>query len=167
LPESCINSAKRLEADISAFETQSFKQLRRDVYKRRRDLWAVQKECKERRAQWLQQLAEDRTRAAGDKDWEKKMNAMKKTVENRQINRKLSAVTNGTHSQLDRIQIPTNKWYYSAKEAELYRYDNSVWEAYPRHSHHHDKYFTHHSISLPSWALVARLSLREAKKRRL
>ncbi|KAL3795119.1 hypothetical protein ACHAWO_003820 [Cyclotella atomus] len=34
---------------------------------------------------------------------------MKKTVEDRQINRKLSAVTKGTHSQLDRIQSqPTN-----------------------------------------------------------
>jgi hypothetical protein len=61
LPESCINSAKRLEADILAFKTQSFKQLRREVYKRRRELWAVQKEYEERRAQWLQQLAEDRT----------------------------------------------------------------------------------------------------------
>ncbi|KAL3777849.1 hypothetical protein ACHAWO_012168 [Cyclotella atomus] len=148
LPESCINSAKRLEADITGFEAQSLKQLRKEVYKRRRGLWAVQKECEERRAQWIQQLAEDRTRAAGEEDWEKKMNAMKKTVEDRQINRKLSAVTKGTHSQLDRIQIPTNEWYYSAKEAELYRYDNGVWEAYPRHNRYHDKYLTHHTLKV-------------------
>ena len=76
------------------------------------------------------------------------MKAMKKTVEDRQINRKLSAVTNGVHSQLDRIQIPTHDWYYSAKESELYHYDQGVWEAYPRHNQHTDKFLTHHTLKV-------------------
>ncbi|KAL3796822.1 hypothetical protein ACHAWO_002060 [Cyclotella atomus] len=148
LPESCINLATRLGIDVSSYDMQTCKQLRQEVYKKRQDLWAVQKECKDRRAQWLQMLAKDRTRAAGDADWEKKMKSMKRTVEERQINRKLSAVTKGAHSQLDRIQIPTNTWYHSAKETELYHYDNGVWEAYPHLKPYDNRYFTHHTLKV-------------------
>lgn len=148
LPESCIKSAARLGVDTSTYSKKSCKQVRREVYARRRELWAVQKECEERRIQWIKKLAEDRTRAAGDQDWELKMNAMKRTVEERSINRKLSAISKGTHSQLDRIQIPAHNWYYSEKESELYHYDKGVWEAYPRHDQYNDKYFTHHTLKV-------------------
>jgi hypothetical protein len=93
-------------------------------------------------------LAADRARAAGDTDWEKKMNAMRKTVEERQINRKLTTITKGSHSQLDRIQIPTDSWYYSEKESEIYHYDKGVWEAYPRLNDHPDLFFTHHTLKV-------------------
>eukprot|EP00956_Cyclotella_meneghiniana_P033708 scaffold98469_cov63-Cyclotella_meneghiniana.AAC.5 len=148
LPESCINSATRIGVDVSSYDSQTCKQLRQEVYKKRKDLWVVQKECEDRRAQWLEMLAEDRARAAGDEDWEKKMKSMKRTVEERQTNRKLSAVTKGTHSQLDRIQIPTRSWYHSAKATELYHYDNGVWEAYPNLKPYDNRYFTHHTLKV-------------------
>lgn len=77
------------------------------------------------------------------------MNAMKQTVEERQItNRKLTTITKGRHSQLDCIQIPTDSWYYSEKESEIYHYDKGVWEAYPRIDEESNTYFTHHTIKV-------------------
>jgi hypothetical protein len=148
LPESCIKSAIRLEVDVSKYDTTTAKDFRKAVYKRRRELWTVQKECEDRRIAWLKELAVDRTRAAGDTDWEKKMNAMRRTVEERQINRKLTSITKGTHSQLDCIQIPTDSWYYSKKESEIYHYDKGVWEAYPCLSEESNTYFTHHTLKV-------------------
>ena len=117
-------------------------------------LWNVQKECEEKRINWIKGLAEDRTRAAGDLDWEAKMEHMKKTTIERQINRKLTAVTKGTHRQLDRIQIPTWDWYYSESSRELFHYDNGVWEAYPEQARNFQtadqptKYCTHHTLKV-------------------
>ncbi|KAL3784917.1 hypothetical protein ACHAWO_001204 [Cyclotella atomus] len=148
LPASCIKSAERLKVDVSLFDSHTTKYYQQQVRKRRQELWEVQKDCENRRIFWLQQLAEDRTRAAGEQDWEKKMKNMKKTVEESQINRKLSAITKGTHSQLDRIQVPTGEWYYSEKESELYHYDHGVWEAYPRKEPNPNTYWTHHTLKV-------------------
>jgi hypothetical protein len=60
------------------------------------------------------------------------MNDMKRKVKESQVNNKLRAVLKGTHSQLDRIQIPTGDWYHSEKECEIFHYNHGVWEAYPR-----------------------------------
>ena len=105
----CIKSAERLGVDTTEALSKTIKQLRKEVTQRRRELWAVQKDCEQRRSKWLETLAEDRTRAAGDQDWERKMKAMKTKVEESQINRKLTAISKGSHSQLDRIQIPTGQ----------------------------------------------------------
>ena len=144
----CHRSAQRLAIDISDSDSLTFKQLRQRVYKARRDLWAIQKDCEERRIQWIDRLAEDRAKAAGDVGWADKLAKMKKKVEEFQVNRKLSAVIKGTHRQLDRIQIPTGNWYYSYKSKEIYHYDMGVWEAYPRKEPRPHEYFRHHTLKV-------------------
>jgi hypothetical protein len=82
------------------------------------------------------------------------MKNMKKRVEENQINNKLRAAIKGTHSQLDRIQVPTGDWYYSEKEGELFHYDHGVWEAYPRQPKHRHRFFSHHTLKvIPSDAV--------------
>jgi hypothetical protein len=129
LPESCINSTKRLEADISAFETQSFKQLRREVY---RDVVNSEQSKRNAKREELNGFSNysQRQNPSSRRQRLGKENECNEKDSRKQANQQQTICCyNGTHSQLDRIQIPTNEWYYSAKEAELYRYDNGVWEA--------------------------------------
>ena len=147
LPPGCTKSAKRLDHDITFYDDVSIRTLRKMVRSKRKELWNIQKECEEKRINWIQGLAEDRTRAAGDLDWQAKMEKMKQTTIERQINRKLTVITKGTHSQLDRIQIPTGTWYISESSKELYRYDQGVWEAHPQRPESSSSYFTHRTPS--------------------
>jgi hypothetical protein len=87
MPDSLLISAKRLEIGVSFFDT-------------------IPISDKEKRVQWLEETAKSRAKAAGDPDWERKMKTMIETTEERQINRKLSNVTEGAHRSLDRIQNP-------------------------------------------------------------
>ena len=154
LPPGCLKSAERLDEDLSFYDSISIRKLRKAVHAKRVSLWKVQKECEEKRINWIKGLAEDRTRAAGDVDWEAKMEHMKKTTIERQINRKLTAVTKGTHRQLDRIQIPTGDWYFSESSREIFHYDSGVWEAYPEQAQRLQRadqptrYCTHHTLKV-------------------
>jgi uncharacterized damage-inducible protein DinB len=77
ITEGCKQSTERLDFNLDFYSESTFQQLRKRVHKQRKELWTIQKECKDRRIQWLEKLAEDRTRAEGDGDWQKKMNDMK------------------------------------------------------------------------------------------
>ena len=68
MPESLTNSAKRLEVDVEFFDTVSVKDMRQKVTKARKDLRRCQKHDGEERIKWLETLAEDRAKAAGDLD---------------------------------------------------------------------------------------------------
>ena len=147
-PHSLVKSAARLEVNIQNAMLMTVSQLRKAVTRRRKELWAIQKDCEQRRSNWIATLAEDRARAAGDQDWERKMNTMKKRVDESQINRKLTAITKGQHSQLDLIQIPTGEWYYSEQGNEIFHYDKGVWEAYPCKDKESHLYYTHHTLKV-------------------
>jgi hypothetical protein len=72
LPTSCLASATRLEVDVTFYNTISVKDMRRKVAVARKELWNAQKAAEDEREKWIEKLAQDRTRAAGDKDWERK-----------------------------------------------------------------------------------------------
>lgn len=59
------------------------------------------------------------------------------------MHQKLSMITKGSHAGLDYIQIPTAPWYYSAKQKELYHYNNGVFE-YHVPSYLKEREFIHH-----------------------
>jgi hypothetical protein len=125
--------------------------MRKEVRAKNNILRTVQKECNERRIQWIKELARDRAKAAGDQDWEQKMAEMKRTVQERQVNQKLRVITKGKHTQIDRVQIPTHDWFYSDQTNEVYHYDFGVWEAYPRKTP--TLFFSHHTLKvLPAGA---------------
>lgn len=73
LPLSCRASATRLEVDITFFDNISVKDMRRKVASAHKTLWTAQKSAEEERETWIEKLAQDRTRAAGVVDWEKKI----------------------------------------------------------------------------------------------
>lgn len=78
ITEGCKRSVERLDFNLDFYSEPIFQQLRKRVHKQRKELcWTIKKECKDRSIQWLEKLAEDRTRAEGDGDWQKKMNDMK------------------------------------------------------------------------------------------
>ena len=158
IPESCVKSATRLETDISFCDTISVKDMRRKVAEASKALRIAQKNAEQEREEWIERLANDRARAAGDLHWEQKMKDMKRTVEDRRINRKLSSVTKGNHRALDRIQVPVHDWFHSAQSNELYHYDHGVWEAYPCKTNGED-FFTHHTLKvLPDDAMPIEVS---------
>eukprot|EP00956_Cyclotella_meneghiniana_P000053 scaffold113_cov50-Cyclotella_meneghiniana.AAC.2 len=66
-PQSLVKSAARLEVNIQDAMLMTVSQLRKAVTRRRKELWAIQKDCEQRRSNWIATLAEDRARAAGDR----------------------------------------------------------------------------------------------------
>ena len=60
------------------------------------------------------------------------MDQMVRVAESRAINRRLGAITKRRFSQaLDRIEVPTQDWFHSKKNNEIYHYDAGNFEAYP------------------------------------
>ena len=59
----------------------------------RTNLWEAQKRCEAGREEWLERDINKQARAAGDDDWERSLTEMIRHVEDRSINRKLTAIT--------------------------------------------------------------------------
>ncbi len=98
--------------------------------------------------EWLQNIAQDRARAAGDPEWEPKLCKMIRTTKENAINRKLSLITQGPRGVLDRIQILAHNWFSSQWNEEIYHYANGVFEAYP--SAGDGSFYTHHTLKVLS-----------------
>ena len=140
-------SAERLNIDLAQFDHSTYNSLRQEVANRRKELWTSQKECAELRIKWLEELAQDRARAEGKPDWEKKMKDMVRTAEERTINRKLTSIIKGQHQRLDRIQIPLYDWFYSKKEDEIYHYSDGVFESHAAAKK--SIFHLHHTLKVP------------------
>jgi hypothetical protein len=52
--------------DLSFYKTISLHELRKLVRKKNSDLKEVQKMCNEKRLEWIEELAQDRAKSAGD-----------------------------------------------------------------------------------------------------
>jgi hypothetical protein len=142
----CIRSSKRLGIDISFYDAASYTDLRRRVCAARQELWNIQKNAEEERTSWIESLAQDRTRAAGDKDWESKMLRMKSIAEDRAVDKRLTSVLKGNHSRLTMIQVPTHDWFYSEKSNELFHFTEGIFECYPRR--HDGSFYAHHTLKV-------------------
>lgn len=44
----------------------------------------------------------------------------------------MTTVIIGVHTGLDRIEVPTEKWFYLAQEQESYHYNNGVFEVHSK-----------------------------------
>ena len=71
-----------------------------------------------------------------------------KTSNDNAINRKLSTLTKGTKGSLDCVQVPTVSWYWPCSKAEIYHYDDGVFEAYPEATP--GLIHPHHTIKVPA-----------------
>jgi ribonuclease HI len=141
-----ISAASRLNTHLGQFESMTYNELRREVHKRRSELWQCQKDCADLRVKWLEEVAKDRARASGD-DWKKKVQEMIRTTEAQTVNRKLTAILKGTHKRLDRIQVPVHDWFYSKEKDELYHYHNGVFEAHTAAKK--SIFYSHHTLKVP------------------
>ena len=108
-----------------------------------------QKESKELRIQWIKERARRQAAATGEADPQKVLKAMMRTLHMKAVNAKLSEITKGKRNSLHHIDIPTNEWYYSKSQKELYHYDSGVFEAYPNHTTDEHLFKTHHVIKVP------------------
>lgn len=135
-----------LDLDSDTYWNMSAPQLRMEVRRRRKELWKSQKRCEDLRREWLSSIAKDRARACNDPNWERKLKNMIRTTKDNAVNRKLRMITHGLQGTLDRIQIPTHDWFYSAKYDELYHYADGVFEAYP--SAGDSSFFPHHTLKV-------------------
>ena len=129
--DTLIKRAQELELDLEGMMSKSETELVREVAKLRQELWGKQKTCEPDRVTWLKTGAKEKAKAAGDKDWKNRVNQMIHTARDWAVNRKLTAVTKGRHTALDRIKVPAHEWYYSRKADEVYQYDQGNFEAYP------------------------------------
>jgi hypothetical protein len=132
--------------DIGFYTEASYNDVRRRVYEARRKLWEIHKNAEEERVNWVEELAQDRTRAAGDKDWESKMRNMKRIAEDRAVDKRLTSVLKGNHSRLTMIQVPTHDWFYSEKSNELFHFTEGVFECYPRRRD--GTFYAHHTLKV-------------------
>ncbi len=46
-----------------------------------------------------------------DEDWEKKQKDMKRLVQDRSINHKLTSIAKGIHRSIATVEIPTQEWF--------------------------------------------------------
>lgn len=143
--------------DPTDFDDVPVAALRLKVRQQRQHLWECQKRGEDLRQDWLETEARQRAQAAGDEDWERRLKGMRRRIRESAINRKLTSVVKGRRGMIDRIQVPTHTWFFSPSSSELFRYDNGVFEAYPRHSDH--IFHPHHTLKvLPSDARIADVS---------
>jgi hypothetical protein len=132
----------RLKIDVQEMLNLSERDLRKKMRESRRRLWECQKKCESLREEWLAGEAMARATAAGDMDWERRLQAMKRNITRSAVNRKLTALTKGNKGPLWMIQVPTHDWFYSEQHNKLYWYYKGVFEAYPAapnggfYSHH-------------------------------
>ena len=141
-----LHRADDLGFDLDEAMSMPFNALRREVRRRRSELWDCQKDAELERDKWLQERAADRARAKDDPDWERKLRDMIRTARDRASNRKLTNISKGLRNGLDRIQVPIHDWFYSPKAHELYHFTEGVFEAYP--SAQDSTFFTHHSLKV-------------------
>jgi hypothetical protein len=128
----------------------------------------VQFRASEARQQWLEANAINIAKAAGQPDWRKHTEKMLRDEKDREVNRKLTCITKGSHQSLDWIEIPTGEWYYSHQKREIYRYDKGVFESYAAWSPtaglvptHPWKFFGHHHLKVPHDDIVEAQVVRE------
>ncbi|KAL7552549.1 hypothetical protein ACHAWF_016169 [Thalassiosira exigua] len=144
--DALYSKAEQMGMDIEHIEATPVKDLRREVCRQRKELWEIQKQAEDKRYQWLEEVAKDRARAEGDPDWEKKLKDMGRVAKERAMHRKVTAITKGRKGVLDRVQVPTHDWYYSAHWSEILHYDRGSFEAYP--SAGDGTFFRHHTLKV-------------------
>ena len=155
-----VRQCAALGVEQQVFHSSSLKDLRVLVRQHHEELWECQKNGESLRHEWLQGIAKDRARAAGDADWEPKLRNMIRSAKENAVNRKLSIITKGPRGVLDRIQIPSHDWFHSQRHAELYHYANGVFEAYP--SDGEGSFYPHHTLKvLPSDAVAVTIGQRD------
>ena len=92
----------------------TFGDIRRDVRKRRAELWDTQKQFEAGRIEWLEKEGKKRAQEVGDDNWEKNSNEMIRVAEERSTNRKLASITKGINDGvLDCIEVATHEWFHS------------------------------------------------------
>ena len=89
-----------LNVNLAKFDTLSQVGLRKEVCMRRVALWKSQKIYEAARTEWLRKEVKERPAAAGDKDWEKKLDQMIQVAESRAIDGRLGVITKGVESRL-------------------------------------------------------------------
>ena len=93
-----MDQAEECGIDLYEVELMSKPEVKRKIRSTRHELWDSQKEADEKRIEWLDQNAQHIARAAGEVDWKKKMEDMKRRAQLRTVNRKLTNAIQGTHA---------------------------------------------------------------------
>ncbi|KAL7524975.1 hypothetical protein ACHAWF_006945, partial [Thalassiosira exigua] len=144
--EALYSKAEQMGLVIEHLASMPTKELRLEVRRQRKELWNVQKQAEDKRHQWLEEVTKDRARAEGDPDWEQKVKDMARVAKDRAMHRKLTAIIKGRKGVLERVQVPTHDWYYSAHWNEIYHYDRGSFEAYSAAGD--GTFFRHHTLKV-------------------
>ena len=108
-----LDQAEACGIDLYEVELMTKSEVKKKIRSTRHDLWDSQKEAAAKRIEWLEQNAQHIARAAGEVDWRKKMEEMKRRAQLHAVNRKLTNAIKGTRGSLDRVEIPKYEWFYS------------------------------------------------------
>ena len=73
MSEALIQQCADLDIDPTIFHQATTEGLRKEVRRRRKDLWDSQKTCEDLRREWLVSVAKDRARAVGNPNWQHKL----------------------------------------------------------------------------------------------
>ena len=119
-----------LDIDLAWSKQLTKKQARAQIRIILENLWQVQKNAMQERADWLENNARDIARAEGELNWKKTMDDISKLAKERGVKRKTTCAIKGTQRILDRIEVPKYDWFYSSTTKEITHYDEGVFEAY-------------------------------------
>ena len=131
-----LQVAQAAKRNISLYDVASMtpRTVRAKIRSTRAHLWTAQKNAAKARIEWLEQNAQNISRAAGEINWKKKMTDMATRAQDRAVNRKMTNATKGTRKGLNSIEVPQCEWLYSPTAKELYRYTDGVFECYAAQS---------------------------------
>jgi hypothetical protein len=151
-----IKIAEKLQVNIDQAMGLSKNAALKQVDKMVQELRVVQREASQRRQEWLERNAQNIAKAANIDDWRKHMEQMLRMEKEREVNRKLSAITKCPQQSLDWIEVPTGMWYYSHSKKEIYRYHQGVFETFSLITPSRNliptspwRFYKHHHLKVP------------------
>ena len=84
----------------------------------------------------------------GDQDAQRVLKTMLKKMSTKAMNDKMNRINHVERGGLDYIEVPKGEWFKSAETGELYRYNNGVFEAYPKNGGINGEYKKYHIIKV-------------------
>ena len=98
----------------------------------------------------IQNLSRRRCRCSQDSK------KMVRNLHEKQMYRKLSYITKGSHSCLGYTEVPISEWYYSPKSDKLFHHSNGFFESHAANSESHLHFHQHHTLKvIPGTAFEA------------
>ena len=108
----------------------------------------IQCEARRFRELWLEEMAMKNAIENGDQDAQRVLKTMLRKMSTKAMNNKLNRINHRDRGGIDYIEVPKGEGFKSQKNGELFRYNNGVFESYPKNGETDGEYKKYHVIKV-------------------